>query len=295
MGFRRFRIQRNASCIKTSDSKLALNPKFQQAVSTGFPFLAALTLCAAISPAKAQEKEKPFPSPTEVQKKATEWVLTRKLISEEDAAWQGEKASLADLNAIRLKETEQLEEFVKLAGSRVEELAGKRATFTKEESELKAWRAELERKVVELETGLKPLIADFPAPLRDKIQESLIRIEAAEVDQALQNRARDILLVLQACLEFQNAITVHTDVREIDGERREVEVIYLGMTQAWYVDASNKHSGYGVPGSGAWEWTEDNSIASRVRSTLEIQTRQATPAFVELPLSNGARGKENAK
>jgi len=254
-------------------------------------FLPALAVAVTLSSAQ----DTPLPKASDLQNKVTEWVKTRQLISAESAAWQGDKASLSDLNAIRIKETEQLDEFVKLAGSRVEELAGKRATFTKEERDLKAWRTELERKVVELEAGVKPLIPVFPASLRAKVEESIIRIEAPEFDQPLQNRARDILLVLQACLEFQNAITVETEIREIDGERREVEVIYLGMTQAWYVDASNSHSGHGVPGSGGWEWTEDKTIASRVRSAIEIQTRKATPAFVELPLSNGARRKEDAK
>lgn len=254
-------------------------------------FLLALTTAGTFAGAQ----DTPPPKAADLQNKVTEWVKTRQLISEESAAWQSEKASLSDLNTIRTKETEQLGEFVKLAGSRVEELAGKRATFTKEESDLKAWRSELERKVVELESGLRPLIALFPPPLREKIEESIIRIEAPDGEQPLQNRARDILLVLQTCLEFQNAITVDTEIREIAGERREVEVLYLGMTQAWYVDASNKHSGYGVPGKGNWEWTEANSIASRVRSAIEIQSRKATPAFVELPLSNGVSGKENSK
>jgi len=44
-----------------------------------------------------------IPSAAEVQKKVSEWVLTRKLISAEDAAWQSEKASLTDLNAIRIR------------------------------------------------------------------------------------------------------------------------------------------------------------------------------------------------
>lgn len=250
-----------------------------------------LALAAGGTIAGAQDSL--VPPPAELQEKVSEWVLTRKLISAEDAAWQGEKASLTDLNAIRIRETEQLDGFVKLAGSRVEELAAKRAAFTKEESDLKIWRAELEKKVVALETGLKPLIPLFPAPLREKIEESLIRIESPDIDQPLQNRTRDILLVLQACLEFQNSITINTEIRETAGERRELDVIYLGMTQAWYVDASNQLSGYGIPEEGTWKWTEDNSIARRVRSAIEIQSRKATPAFVELPFNNGAKGKEN--
>ena len=71
------------------------------------------------------------------------------------------------------------------------------------------------------------------------------------------------------------------------GARREVDILYLGMSQAWYVDAEAKYAGYGVPGETGWVWTEDNSIATSARSAIDIQARRATPAFVKLPLARG--------
>jgi hypothetical protein len=230
-----------------------------------------------------------------LQKKTGEWIETRRLIGEEASAWQTEKNSLAELNAIRAKETTQLDAFVQAATVRIGELTNRKGALAKEQTDLKAWRAKLEADLSALEAGLRPLLPRFPAPLREKIQESLVRIESPEADQPLQNRARDLLLVLQACLEFQNTLTLHNEVREIGGERREVEVLYLGMTQAWYVDAAGRHSGHGVPGEQGWIWSEDPAIASRVRSAIEIQARRATPAFVELPLSNAVAGKEGSK
>lgn len=257
---------------------------------------------AATVPLTAQEASPPPADPAAVttpaavlQEKTREWIETRRLIGEETAAWQGEKASLADLNAIRAKETAQLDEFVKAAEVRVEELGKKKAALAKEEGDLKAWRAKLDADISGLEADLRPLLKGLPAPLREKIQESVVRLESPEPDQPLQNRARDVLLVLQACMEFQNALTVDTEAREIGGERREVEVLYLGLTQAWYVDASGRHSGHGVPGEAGWIWTEDQSIAAQVRSAIEIQARRATPAFVELPLTNPPSAKEEAK
>lgn len=222
-----------------------------------------------------------------LQKKTGEWIETRRLIGEEAAAWQAEKASLEDLNGIRANESAQLDEFVKAAGARVAELSAKKEALTKEQSDLRSWRAALDADLSKLESGLRPLLPRFPAVLREKVEESILRLEAAEADQPLQNRARDVLLVLQACVEFQNSITVDTEVREIGGERREVEVLYLGLNQAWYVDASGNLGGHGTPGGQGWIWTEDNSLAPRIRSAIEIQSRRATPAFVELPLSNG--------
>lgn len=257
--------------------------------------LAALAGLAGCLPAPTFSQDAGAgPAVSVLQKQTEEWIATRRLIGEEAAAWQAEKASLGELNEIRAKESVQLDDFVNAAGARIAELSSKQADLAEERSSLKAWRAALEADLGRLEAGLRPLLPRFPAPLREKIEESLLRLEAPEPDQPIQNRARDVLLVLQACLEFHNTITVDSEVREIAGERREIEVLYLGLTQAWYVDASGKHSGLGVPGGQGWIWTEDNALAGPVRSAIEIQSRRATPAFVELPLSNGA-GKEAAK
>ncbi|HQW29773.1 MAG TPA: DUF3450 family protein [Verrucomicrobiales bacterium] len=226
-----------------------------------------------------------LPGAVEVQSKLEQWVKTRQLISEEASDWATEKATLAQLNEVRKRESEQLDEFVKAAGQRVNEIAGKRAAFVKEESDLKAWRSELEKRLTELASQLAPLLPRFPPPLREKIEESLLRIESPDPDAPLQNRTRDVLLVLQSYLDFQNTFTVYSDVREIEGARREIDILYLGMTQAWYVDAEGKHSGYGYPTDTGWQWAEDATIAARVRAAIEIQTKRATAAFVELPIS----------
>lgn len=246
-------------------------------------FIGGLLLLLAAASLTAQEN--PLPKAEEVRSKLEEWVKTRQLISEEASGWEAEKATLAELSEVRKRESAQLDEFIAAAGKRVDEIAGKRAAFVKEESDLKAWRSELEKRLTKLESQLTPLLPRFPAPLREKVEESLIRIESPDPDQPLQNRSRDLLLVLQAYLDFQNSLTVDSDVREIAGERREVDILYLGMTQAWYVDADGRHAGYGVPASAGWEWTDDPGIASRVRSAIDIQTRRSTPAFVELPLA----------
>lgn len=246
------------------------------------PFWHFLTLMVAH---QVLAQDASLPKAVEVQNKLEQWVKTRQLISEDTSTWEAEKAILSELNGVRQRETAQLDEFVKAAGQRVDEIAGQRTAFAKEESDLKAWRSELETRLGKLRSQLAPLLPRFPPPLREKVEESLIRIESPDPDQPLQNRTRDLLLVLQAYLDFQNTFTVDSAIREIDSARREIDILYLGLTQAWYVDAEGKHSGYGHPTDTGWQWTEDSSIAANVRAAIEIQSKRATAAFVELPIT----------
>ena len=239
-------------------------------------------------PLAAQENsasDPSLPKAKEVQGKLEQWVKTRQLISEESAAWSAQKATLANLNEVRSRESKQLDEFIAAAGTRIAEVDEQRAALAKDETGLKTWRAEMEKQVAALEKRIAPLLRRLPPPLHRKVEEAAIRLEAPDPEAPLQNRARDILLVLQAYLDFQNTLTVDSDIREIDGTRREVSILYMGMAQAWYVDIDGKYSGYGIPSDNGWVWTEDNSFAPRVRAAIDIQRRSATPSFVTLPLA----------
>lgn len=236
-----------------------------------------------------------IPKAGDVQEALKQWVLTRQIISREKADWAEEKASLADLNEVRRREIRQLGEFSKAANLRVAEIDEKRKQFKEEEAALKAWRLELGKQISTLEKQLLPLIPLFPPPLRAKMEEVLARLEAPDPKRPLQHRIRDVLLVMGACLNFQSVISLDADIRSIDGEQREVEVLYLGFTQAWYVDRSGAYSGYGTPGREGWVWKEEPALATTVRRAIAIQSRQATPGFVTLPLSNTAASAASKK
>ncbi len=268
-------------------------------MTISFKFLnCSLAVLATASLTLGQENETAgdsrdnAPSAREVQTALKEWVQTKQLISRERATWTTEQETLFDLSEVRQREIEQLGEFTQAAGDRIEKIDELRKQYADEENSLKEWRRDLERHISTLEAKLRPLIPLFPMTLRAKVEEAVVRLETPDPERSLQHRTRDVLLVMQAYLNFQNTITLDADIRSIDGEDREVEILYLGLTQAWYVDQTGKYSGYGVPGSTGWIWSEEPAIATAVRQTIAIQTRQATPAFVTLPLLNSGVGAQ---
>lgn len=220
-----------------------------------------------------------------VQTKLQEWIKTEQLISREQSEWEAGKATLQDLNQIRSEETKQLREFGEAAKLRVSEIAEKRASFAGEKEELRQWRKELSSFVSEWEKKLKPLVSRFPPPLEEKIEPSLKRFKNPEPDVPLQNRVRDILLITQAAVSFDGTITVDSDLREIEGETREVQVLYLGLNRAWYATTTGSFAGHGQPTAEGWKWTEDNRLAATVREAIDIQRRAAPPAMVTLPFT----------
>ncbi len=261
---------------------------YQRLLNPLSPLLLAIFLLGhfSVSSSRSQESQSAenAQSAEPIQKMTSEWIQAKKLISQEAAAWKSEKATLSDLNAIRTKEIEQLNEFVKAAETRVTELSEQRKKSTEEQANVRKWRSEFDAKFTTLEASVKVLLSGFPSPLQEKIADASQRIREPEKDRSLQDRVRDVLLVLQAAREFDSNFTVVTDIREVQGAKREVRVIYMGLSQAWYVDDSGTLSGHGIPTKDGWQWTEDRSIASAVRKVIDIQTGEATAAFVTLPL-----------
>lgn len=225
------------------------------------------------------------PLPATVQEKIREWVKTRKQIAQEAADWEAEKRSLADLNDLRKKEITQIDAFIAAAGERLQDAEKQRTELLAEEESLRTWRASVEERIVKLEANLRAQLPKFPPPLRDKAGDAIARLEDPQPDTPLQNRYRDVLAILGEVGNFHNTLTIDTELRDFDGAQIEVDVLYLGLAQAWYVDRTGRHAGIGRPGAEGWQWTDDASLAGRIRDAIAIQRKLAPPAFVGLPFT----------
>ncbi len=223
--------------------------------------------------------------PAVVQEKLQQWVRTRQRISEERADWETEKRTLADLEAIRRKELEQLDAFIEAAGSRLSDAESQRNDLLSEQDRLRTGRARLEREIGELEASLEAQLASFPPPLLESVEEAAARIREGDPDAPLQNRWRDVLAILSEATRFQNRLTLHREIREIEGQRVEVDVLYAGLAQAWYAGRSNQVAGTGRREPEGWVWTARPELGGRIRQAIAIHEKEAAPGFITLPFN----------
>lgn len=262
-------------------------------------FAGGLFLGMALAPATGQDAAPPAkpvePVPAVVQEKIRAWVETKKQIGGEAADWDAEKRSLDDLNEIRRKEIAQIDELIAAAGDRLKDAEKQRTELLAEEESLRIWRATVEERIVKLEADLRAQLPKFPPPLREKAGDAIARLEDPQPDTPLQNRYRDVLAILGEVGNFQSVLTIDTELREIGGAQIEVDVLYLGLAQAWYVDRTGKHAGSGRPDATGWQWTDEPALAGRVRDAIAIQRKLAPPAFVGLPFSAASTPAPAAK
>jgi hypothetical protein len=82
---------------------------------------------------------------------------------------------------------------------------------------------------------------------------------------------------------YASAITIDGDVREVASERREIDILYFGLSRAWFCDRSGSYGGIGKVTDKGWEWVDDNRVAAEVRKTIDVHRRDLPPELVELP------------
>ena len=93
-----------------------------------------------------------------------------------------------------------------------------------------------------------------------------------------------MLGILNELNKANNEITVSYEVHDLaDGKPSEVQAIYVGLAQAYYVSASGE-AGIGRPARDGWKWEPSKAVAGDVLMALEILQGKHTPAFVPLPV-----------
>ncbi len=255
-------------------------------MNVSFPSLLLFQILLGGLIAFAQEEAAPptAPGPAEIQEKIREWVRVQQLTIETENGWKEERQILQDFNGLRQKELEQISQTLAAAGERAEHYDAQLSKLETEGSDLRSARKKLESAIGPLEARIQSLLPTFPPPLRHKISESEDRLQQSDAKRPLQERYRDVLSILTEAANFDRQISLHTESREVDGEERELQVLYLGLARAYYVDRSGNFGGIGVPGPEGWTWTAQPALASSIQHTIAVHQRDANPALVRLPL-----------
>ena len=236
--------------------------------------------------AGAQESSAPAKDPAETRALVGRWIGTQQMIARERKEWQQGKEILLgriDLNQREIGDLEeQLDEARKAAGdsdSRQAEAIGAVEL-------LKAEGRDLERKVAELESGVRDLARRVPEPLRQKVDPLLRRMPEAGVPTrvSLAERFQNILGILNELNRMNGEITLATEIRALsDGRPSEVKTVYIGLGQAYFISARGE-AGIGRPGNDGWTWEPALDVAPQIAAAIEILENKSSPAFVPLPV-----------
>ena len=240
---------------------------------------------AEAAPAAGSAKSAPTLDETRVT--LNKWIETQQIISKERNDWQQGKEILQGRIELVGKEVGILKDRIKQSEAAVEESNKKRDELVAENDALKASGTQLGEAVTLMEGQLRKLMKQMPEPVATKLTPLVQRIPAdpSNTRVTVAERFQNVLAVLSELNKANSELAISYEIRKFaDGSSGEVQVIYIGLAQAYYISPRGD-AGIGRPGEDGWTWTPAPEAASAILSTLEIIQGKESPAFVPLPIT----------
>ncbi|MCY2926033.1 MAG: DUF3450 family protein [Planctomycetota bacterium] len=213
-------------------------------------------------------------------------IQNQQMIAKRRKEWQQGKDVLQGRIDLVEKEITGLEQKIKEDQAKVTETNKKRDEMLAEDNQLKATIAQLTTAVTGMEGEMRRLGKALPEPLKVKLDPLYKRIpeDPAKTRSAAAERFQNVLGILNEANKANNEITVNYEVHQLaGGTTAEVQAIYVGLAQAYFVSASGE-AGICQPTLDGWKWETSKTIARDVLTVLEILQGKQTAAFVPLPV-----------
>ena len=228
-------------------------------------------------------------SPTleETRLTLSKWIETQQIISKERNDWQQGREILQGRIELVGKEVTQLKDRIAQSEAAVQESNRKRDELAKQNAQLKETGAQLAASVTQMEARVRKLAKVAPEGVAKRLEPLLQRIpsDPASTRVSVAERFQNVLGILNELNKANSEITIAYEIRQLaDGTSSEVQVIYVGLAQAYYLSPRGE-AGIGRPTDEGWTWRPAGDQADEIYTALEIIQGKHPPAFVALPVS----------
>lgn len=199
--------------------------------------------------------------------------------SQERLDWNAQKDEIAALLDLHARELKLLDEELTQAGQSAPGHVESAEKIKTEIAALKQARSLTTEAVSRNLPRMINLTKRFPHPLIKEAEIELATLNTWKTTDDPRDALRSLLALLAKAEQFNRRFTRTTEIR--DG--REVEVLYLGLAQAFYMDRKGK-AGVGLPSADGWVWKPVPQIRSELSIALEILDKKRPPSMVNLPM-----------
>ncbi len=226
------------------------------------------------------------PTLDETRLTLNKWIETQQIISKERNDWQQGKEIVQGRIELVSKEVGLIKEKVAVAEGAVVESNKTRDELIAENDVLKDATARLATAVTQMEVQIRTLAKLMPEPIHARVRPLLQRVpvDPSKTLVSTAERFQNVLGILNELNKANSEIAVHYEIRTLaDGTSSEVQVLYVGLSQAYYLSPRGE-AGIGRPSDDGWKWQPAPLAAPGVLTALEILQGKHTPSFVPLPM-----------
>ncbi|MEI6877555.1 MAG: DUF3450 family protein [Planctomycetota bacterium] len=250
------------------------------------PSAAKPTTTTATKTPDATPPQAAKPSLEETRLTLSKWIETQQIISKERNDWQQGKEILQSRIELVGKEVGVLNEKIAQSQAAVVESNTKRDQLIAENDLLKSSTSQLANAVTVMEEQVKKLSKLMPEPVAARLLPLLQRIpvDPANTRVSTAERFQNVLGILTELNKVNSELAVTYEIKTLaDGSSSEVQVLYIGLAQAYYISPRGE-GGIGRPTEDGWKWEPAPATSNSILKALEIIQGKETPSFVPLPM-----------
>lgn len=260
-------------------------------IGSGWRLLAGGALglagCAALFGATRAQATQQGAAIDDARAALEKWVEARKVISQEERDFAVGKELLADRIELVKRDIASVQQKIDDAQATISDTERRKAELAAENEKLKAEAAGLAATVARLEQRTAAMLLRAPDPVRERVKPLSQRFpeDPANTKLSLSERWQNVVGVLNEMNKFQRELVLASEVRTLaDGSSAEVTTLYLGLGQAYYVNATGTVAAIGTSTEKGWTWSPANEIAPLVAQVIGIVKGEKVAAFVQLPV-----------
>ena len=206
--------------------------------------------------------------------------------SRAEQAWQEQQPQLEREAELLRRERDLLKQ--ELEGYRGEQssLAEERADLVEKRERLQTALKDLDPALRRAELGLRELQARIPATLLGEYARVFAELpadDAAAAAQGVGARLQRVLALYSHVQKLQHDISVTRELIALDGGRREMDVLYLGLCAGYAVSGAS--AALGSPAEEGWNWRAAEGLAGPIAGAVAIYRREQPASLLALPLN----------
>ncbi len=219
-----------------------------------------------------------------LQELVSKWVDLKKEIGREEEVWKEQKEILKQGHQLLLKEKVMLEVEIADVSERQTSAEKERAELLKSKKELKDALSSCLPALTRAEAELQKLTELIPSALRKSLEKGIRKLTSS-APQDIPKRLRIAVGAYKEIERLENQIHLIRETLEVEkGNFREMDVIYLGLSQGYAVSLDGEMAGVGRPSMNGWIWEWRAELSDEVKRAISCYKRQSPPDFVHLPL-----------
>jgi hypothetical protein len=214
------------------------------------------------------------------------WINLKKEISVVQNEWTTDKAIIERELSIAEIEKKELTKELKTVSKQQEDIGKNIESLISQKSDLETAVNGLRPVLDKAEKNILLFKTYIPKPLYPSVKKDFDNIANVKNKNDIIDRLRQLVSLYLKIETMEHETHVVREIFTIsNGSKVEMQVLYIGLGQAFAVSSDGQNAQIGKPSQTGWQWTDKSDIAPEIQNAMLVYSREVSPEIVNLPIS----------